>query len=237
MDAIITKNVQIANNVWVMTVSGLERGDPGQFFMLRTIPMDCDPLLSRPMSIMDADDNETSFCYRVSGRGTVILSKLRSGDKIYALGPLGKGFPYLDAKAVLVGGGIGIAPLYYLAKVLKSCGADVTAFLGYNGEEKPLLDEMKAVCDVVFVSRTGNATDIVFCDKESIFYACGPSVMLEALSEKTRVAGAKCYVSLERHLACGVGACRGCTIPTRSGNRRICKDGPVFDSREIYFYD
>lgn len=235
--ALVKSNEQIADGIWRMTVSGVERGDPGQYFMLRTVPVDCDPLLSRPLSIMDADDNETQFCYKVSGRGTMCFSRLRPGDEISALGPLGKGFPFVDAKAAVVGGGIGIAPLYYLAKVLKSCGANVTAFLGYSGDEKILFDEMKEVCDVVFVSRTGNATDIVFCESDCVYYGCGPAVMLEALAEKTRQIDARSYVSLEKHMACGVGACKCCTIPTRSGNKRVCKDGPVFDAREIYYYD
>ena len=235
----IIKNIErMEGDIWHMIITGVEKGDPGQFFMLRTLPLDCDPLLSRPMSIMDATDEETHFCYRVAGRGTSCFSRLRPGESISAMGPFGHGFPFVDVKSVLVGGGIGIAPLYYLAKVLKSCGANVSAFLSYAEEDDNfLLSQMKEVCDVVFVRKGAPVTDIVFCEKDSVYYACGPSAMLETISEKTRSVDAQCFVSLEKHMACGVGACQGCTIPTRSGNKRVCKDGPVFDAREIYYYD
>lgn len=232
---LILENKKIAENIYVMRVTGVERGEPGQFFMLKPLLGSSDPLLSRPISILDATDKETRFCYRAVGRGTELLSALHEGDELCALGPLGTSFPYLDADAALVGGGIGIAPLLYLCKALKSCGVRVRVYLGYSTDETFLKDEFERAADELAVNIGGRITDEVPMEENCVYYACGPMVMLEALHEKTAEAGARCYISLEKRMACGVGACLGCSVPTRNGNKRVCKDGPVFDAKEIYY--
>ncbi len=233
--AVIKEHKEIAKDIYVMTLTGVERAEPGQFFMLRPKNLGKDPLLPRPISVMDATDEETRICYRVVGKGTGLLSTLRAGDSIDALGPLGKSFPYLDTHAILVGGGMGIAPLLYMCKVLKSCGVHTRVYLGYSAEPCFLKEEFESAADDLIIDIGGRITDEVAEDPESVYYACGPQPMLEAISEKTRKIDARCYVSLESRMACGVGACLGCTIPTRNGNKRVCKDGPVFDAREVYY--
>ncbi len=233
--ALIKSNVRIAEDIYIMTLTGLERGEPGQFFMFRAHGESCDPLLPRPLSIMDANDKETRICYRTKGRGTQTLAKMRPGDQMDALGPLGSSFPYLDADAILVGGGMGIAPLLYMCKTLKACGARVRAYLGYSSEPVFLREEFEKASDELKVNMGGLITDDVPVSPESVYYACGPQAMMEALTEKLSESGARCFVSLESRMACGVGACLGCTIPTRSGNKRVCKDGPVFDAKEVYY--
>ena len=162
---------------------------------------------------------------------------LRAGDKVSLSGPCGHGYPTEHGKIALVGGGAGVAPLYLAAKTLKKdSGTAVDLFLGFSGEEM-LRREFKAVSDSLTVNVGGFITDSVRPSDYDAIFSCGPEIMMRALWKKCMAekAEARVYVSLERRMACGVGACLGCTIRTASGRRRVCRDGPVFRAQEVFF--
>lgn len=233
--AVVLENKKIINDIYLITLKGLT-GKSGQFYMLKPNPGASDPLLGRPISIFDARDGNISFLYRVVGRGTQILSSKRQGSEVEALGPLGNGFTHLDEDAVLIGGGIGIAPLYLLARErqLKFPNRSTKVFLGFS-DDPYMVKEFGTSAEKVWVNIGGYITDDVSFEPGMVYYACGPEPMLKAAANKAHAAKSRLYVSLERRMACGVGACLGCTIKTKAGNKRVCKDGPVFDSQEVYY--
>jgi dihydroorotate dehydrogenase electron transfer subunit len=218
-----------------MRVAGVPIGRAGQFFMLR-IPGALDPLLGRPISIceIDADKGETTFVYQTIGRGTEQFSRLLPGQPIETQGPYGNGFSQKSGRAVIIGGGIGTAPMLQLAKQL--CASDparaIDVFLGFR-EEAYLAEEFSRLTDSVHVNIGGYIVNDVDLSLAATYYACGPAPMLRAAALAAQKAGASLFVSLEKHMACGVGACLGCTCQTTSGRKRVCKDGPVFDYLEV----
>lgn len=229
--AVIYENRMITPEIGVMVVEAAQESRPGQFYMLR-LEQGQDPFLPRPLSVFDYENGKVSFCYRVLGRGTELLSKLRAGDEIGLIGPLGNGFPLEGEKAVLIGGGLGIVPLYYLAKALKERGSQVEVFLGYSGE--PFLKEEFESVAKTNINIGGYVTDDVDFSKQATFYTCGPEPMMRVAAKKMQGEN-PLWVSLESRMACGAGACLGCSRKMKHGNRRICKDGPVFDAREVYY--
>ena len=225
----VLENRYVGEDMYLMRVEGNFKGEMGQFYMLRA--WDTYPLLSRPISIHDIDDNSISFLYKVFGEGTQILSKLRDGDTIKLEGPYGNGYTKVEGKVALVGGGIGVAPLYLVAKNLEKCDA----YLGFRNEGI-LIDKYKELCNEVHVV-TGNTfvTDILDVEKYDYILTCGPTPMMEKLVNMTQGTNTKIMVSLENHMACGVGACLVCTCKTQFGNKKTCKDGPVFWGEDVIF--
>jgi dihydroorotate dehydrogenase electron transfer subunit len=205
----------------------------GQFCMLRS--WDAEPVLSRPLSVFDTAEGRISFLYKTVGRGTALFSRLRSGDSIAIQGPLGKGFPALSGRIAMVGGGAGIAPLCLAAKQRRSAGCAVDLCLGFSGEAF-LTDRYEALADRLVVKTGGFITDAVDPSLYDWIFCCGPEAMMRALWEKCRAAAVedRLFVSLESRMACGVGACYGCSRKTASGNKKVCRDGPVFAAREVF---
>lgn len=209
---------------------------PGQFFMLKTL--DNSFLLPRPISINDADQDTVTFLYRVEGTGTTTISKMITGEEIQAFGPLGNGFDIsrINGKIAVVGGGIGIAPLLYLVKKL---GKRADVFLGYKDNVYISEEFQKYACNTVVVTEDGSighkgfVTDYINYEEYAAVITCGPEIMMKKIVERCRDNNVKCYVSLERRMACGLGACLGCAVETVNGNKRACKDGPVFSSEEL----
>ncbi|HHT86207.1 MAG TPA: dihydroorotate dehydrogenase electron transfer subunit [Clostridiales bacterium] len=231
---VILQNSHVSPEVCLMTIKGLT-GKAGQFYMLRPTKV-LDPLLGRPISIHDCVDGNCSFLYRIAGKGTSLMSELRAGDTIEAYGPYGNGFEPVDSDIRLIGGGIGIAPLYFLARTQKALYPNrvIEAYLGFV--EKPFMVQyFRAVADFVYVRVGGYITSDVPFEENVVNYACGPVPMMKAAKEEAEKKGSTLYLSLEAHMACGVGACLGCTCPTVSGNKRVCKDGPVFLASEVCF--
>ena len=198
--------------------------------------------LRRPLSICDLEDGRMAIVYKVVGKGTRVLSERQSGETLEVLTGLGKGFDP-DAcreEALLVGGGLGVPPLLLLAKRLKAQGKKVTAVLGFNtAEERILVPEFESVCDTVAVSTVdgsvgvkGFVTDAIKALQPSFdcFYTCGPMVMMKVVCQTLEGPG-EC--SLEERMGCGAGFCYGCSIQTKNGPRRVCKDGPVFKKEEL----
>lgn len=231
----IVDNKKLEGGFSLMTLEGVTMGRPGQFVMVRP-GKGLDPLLGRPISLYNADEDHTYLLYQKVGRGTEMLQELREGDEIEVTGPFGNGFPLEDADIVLIGGGVGVAPLYYLAKAHRAAYPDrkITVHLGFR-EKAMLTEEYSAVCDELILNIGGFVTDDVDYTMDATYYACGPTPMMNAAAVKAREANAKLYVSLENRMACGAGACLCCTCKTKSGNKRACKDGPVFPAEEVFY--
>jgi len=236
---------------------------PGQFVMIRPTSSEW-PLLSRPFSIYrfsgTKDRATLEILYRVVGRGTEIMSFLKSGSRVSVLGPLGRGF-LVDENCnchILIAGGMGIAPISYLADHLRAIlpsEKDIIACLGArSGFDLFGLEHFrKLVCSLNLVTEDGTMgvcgllTDILpevlrDCDPErTAIYACGPMGMLRSLADSLSAEGNwKCQVAVEERMACGVGACLGCVLPVIDGRGRVvhksvCKEGPVFKLQEIWW--
>lgn len=249
--AVILENTYLGDVVYKMTVKAdgtADLGKCGQFYMIKT-SCSCDPLLGRPISIFDTDTNNctVTFIYAVVGRGTELMSKMRVSDSIEMYGPFGRPFPLIDSDITLIGGGVGGAPLYLLAKMHRQLypNRHITIHLGFRDEQSVLLsDEFKQICDEVVLNIGGYVTDDVDFTCNRIFYACGTEPMMAAACRGAHVHNATLYISLDKHMACGVGACLACTCKTADGTKkRACKDGPVFISRDVfdaergYFYE
>jgi len=224
---------------------------PGQFVMLR-VTENLDPLLARPFGISSLPSKTSiEILYRVAGRGTALLTRAAAGQTLSLLGPLGKGFPLPDRTItpVLVTGGSGFPPLHFLS--LRTNGR-AQVFIGSRNKEcLPPVSVIKSLREhslkVTIATedgssgRKGMSTDILnaFLTKMEkkthfVLYACGPHAMLAVVSRIAAEHSIACFVSEEERMACGFGVCMGCSIPMKEGGyKRACKEGPVFDSREI----
>jgi dihydroorotate dehydrogenase electron transfer subunit len=236
---------------------------PGQFVMVR-VRNAIDPLLRRPFGVFDLGAFTTDYTdcgkqsyleilYKVVGKGTEMLSTLHQGDHLDILGPLGKGFVPGDAsdEKILVGGGVGLAPLYYLARELVTTSRVRLFAGGRNKEDILCITEFERLGVETYVSTddgtlgaSGLVTEVLEkhlaagVDNKTIF-ACGPFPMLRAIAGIAQRHEIPCQVSLEAYMACGVGACLGCVMKGRNHTaetpdyRCVCKDGPVFDCRDL----
>lgn len=225
----VLSNEYIGEDMYLLRIEGKFKGKMGQFYMLRA--WDKFPLLSRPISIHNIEENYISFLYKVVGQGTEILSNLKSNDSIKLEGPYGNGFENINGKIALVGGGMGIAPLYLAAKTL----GNVDIYMGFRNESI-LLNEFKNVSNNVYVV-TGDefVTDIIDINKYEYIITCGPEIMMKKLVEMCKGTNTKIMVSMESKMACGIGACLVCTCKTKFGNKKTCKDGPVFWGEDVIF--
>ena len=196
----VLSNRRISRDFYLMRVAQPNDARMGQFCMLRAWGRY--PLLSRPVSVFDADAGTLSFLYRVIGEGTELLSRRREGDAVETGRVLGNAFPLVSGRVALVGGGAGIAPLYLAARTLGAYGpaTAVDLYLGFS-DEVLLAEEYRAVGDRTTVKVTS---------------------------------GTKLYVSLEKRMACGFGACLACSCGTTRGRRKVCTDGPVFPAEEVF---
>jgi dihydroorotate dehydrogenase electron transfer subunit len=231
-------------SMWVESARIAKSAAPGQF--LSVFCRDGSRLLPRPISVCETDQEKglVRIVYRVVGEGTREFAAYHSGVSVAVLGPLGNGFSSRTGKALLVGGGIGIPPLLELAKRLK-CEKQIV--LGYRSDL--FLQEDMAKVGKVFVATedgsTGTKGTVLDAIREhhldaEVMYACGPIPMLRALKKFAGQTGMEAQISLEERMACGIGACLGCVVRsaevdehTHVRNKRVCKDGPVFDAREV----
>ncbi|MDA8078933.1 MAG: dihydroorotate dehydrogenase electron transfer subunit [Nitrospiraceae bacterium] len=246
----IRENRPVNSNHNLLTLAPLDimvEPRPGQFYMLE-ISRGLDPLLKRAFSLFRRTSDGFQILYRIKGKGTSILRELKEGTLISLLGPLGNGYP-LPAEnqaALVIAGGIGIASVFSLVEKLEK-----KAHLFYGarlGDEIFMTDEMSGryreliVCtDDGSCGRKGTVVDALndFLGhaslevREPVIYACGPQPMLREISRIAVAKGITAYLSLEEHMACGIGACLGCVVKTKDGYRRVCKEGPVFEAGEI----
>jgi dihydroorotate dehydrogenase electron transfer subunit len=237
-DAPILQHERLTGDVHRMTVRAPGGGLPGQFYLVRARGQQ-EPLLARPISIHDTSGDIVRFLYQVRGRGTDVLSKLKVRDSVTLTGPLGKGFQtaQLHGNVAVVTGGIGIAPVLYLVRLLTHCR--VTVIAGFRGYPYAVTDLMDVGVKVRIATEDGSAgtrglcTDLLDPKAWDTVLTCGPMPMMSRVASLCAQDGVPCQASLEAHMACGVGACLVCTCATVIGNRRVCSDGPVFDAAEV----
>ncbi|MEG2053850.1 MAG: dihydroorotate dehydrogenase electron transfer subunit [Oscillospiraceae bacterium] len=216
---------------------------PGQFFMLRCWGKDEAPLLSRPISVNDFEKDVLTFLYEVKGIGTEKIADLKKDDLLQLTGGCGNGFPLdkIKGKVAIVSGGIGIAPLLYLAKSLQNCTTDL--FCGFRDKSYETLKFENFVNKISVATDTGNegkkgfVTDLFDVNDYDVVVTCGPEIMMEKLAKNCLKNNVTVYVSKEGKMACGIGACLGCTCKTKNGGKSVCKDGPVFEGSEVYDVD
>lgn len=250
---VILDNRQIAEDIFSMTLRGglvRQMEQPGQFLHIKP-SKGILPLLRRPISICSVDlkKEEVTVVYRAQGEGTRLMASMKSGDEMDVLGPLGHGFPTAQLanqdQVLLVGGGVGVPPLYYLSQQLVSRGIQVTHILGFQAQQNTfLIPEFEALGETYVTTMDGSAghkglvSDLF--DQwpktgwASIF-SCGPIPMLKAVEDYFRDQQ-HVYLSLEQRMGCGIGACFACVCPTaehETSYRKVCSDGPVFKAGEV----
>lgn len=245
----ILSNVKVAQDIFKLELDAGEMADmsrPGQFVHVKYSGAS-DPLLRRPFSINNINGNNMSILYHVKGKGTKDISALASGEDLDVIGPLGNGFQISDGlNCLVVAGGIGIAPMHFVVKKLAESGNKVTLLYGCGTSDMLTLAEgLSDLCQIYFSTDDGSAgikglvteIDIDWSSFDRVL-SCGPEPMLKAVSEKAERNGVDCQVSLERHMACGVGACLGCVCNLKDGSSannysRVCIDGPVYESKDV----
>ena len=220
----------------------------GQFFTLRAWAAGEAPFLSRPISVhkWDAKTHTVEFLYQVIGEGTGKLAALQPGDTFQLTGPMGNGFdvPALTAqykKIAVVGGGIGTAPMYPLPRELAAAGVKPDVFFGFRSQPY-CMEKYRSIANLVKVSTDtgevgfhGFVTQLYDPADYDVVLVCGPTVMMRNAARLCAEKGTPCFVSLEKKMACGIGACLGCTCETKSGEgKSVCKNGPVFDAAEVF---
>ena len=233
---VIANNKKIARNTYEMTLAGNTDGiKPGQFINIKLNGF----FLRRPISVCDIYDNRLVIIYKVVGKGTEFMSHMKSG-MLDTLTGLGNGYDlsFSGDRPLLIGGGAGVPPMYYLAKeLIKQC-KHVTVILGFNNKDEILYkDEFEKIGSDVHITTVdgsfgtkGFVTDITDSISYTYFYACGPEPMLRAVYKNSSVSG---ELSFEERMGCGFGACMGCSCKTLTGYKRICKEGPVMKKEEI----
>lgn len=235
----IAKNIQVGKDIFLMTLVGDTKAikNPGEFINI-TVP---NYYLRRPISVCKFSDKHVDILYKVLGRGTKDMSSFEEGMELDVLVGLGNGFKVKEnIKPLLIGGGIGIAPLFALAQSFNKIGIKPTLVYGARSREDiVLLHELDKLCDVFICTDDGSLGikgNVIECIKKldiefDYYYACGPYKMLEFLSR----AFPNGCLSLEARMGCGFGACMGCSIITTKGPQRVCKEGPVFEATEVVF--
>ena len=234
----IDENVKIAKDVMKMTLIGdtSHITKSGQFVNIKIDGL----FLRRPISVCDVEGNILTLIYKIVGEGTEKMANMPEGTKLDILTGLGNGYDLSLSgdKPLLVGGGVGVPPMYYLCRLLVKEGKKPSVILGFNSKDDVFYEEeFKKLCSDVRVATAdgsygikGFVTDALEAINYTHFYSCGPEPMLKELSDKTITSG---QLSFEERMGCGFGACMGCSCKTKYGNKRICKDGPVLIKEEI----
>lgn len=236
----IVSNECIAEKIWKMVLKGDTAGiKPGQFVEI-AVP---GYYLRRPISVSDVDNDRLTIIYKTVGKGTTAMAQMLPGEELDILTCLGNGYDLTKAteEVLLIGGGVGVPPLIYLAKKLREQNKKVHAIIGFNTKNEVFAEEVfeKLGCDVKVCTmdgsygRQGVVTDVIEMPAP-YYFACGPMPMLRAIAQKV---GSNGQMSMEERMGCGVGICVGCSIETKNGVKRVCKEGPVFNVEELTFSD
>lgn len=232
------ENIPLTANVFKMRLAG-DTSDitrPGQFVNIKLDPF----YLRRPISVCDCEEGSLTLIYKVVGGGTKAMSNMLPGEKLNILSGLGNGYDthLTGERPLLIGGGVGVPPLYMLAKKLIEEGKRVSVILGFNAADEVFYEEeFKALGCTVSVTTVdgtcgikGYVTEAMKNKDYTYFCACGPEAMLKAVYTESNTSG---QLSFEERMGCGFGACMGCSCKTLTGNKRICKDGPILVKEEI----
>ena len=235
----ITENTPLTKDVYRMKLAGDVSAitAPGQFINIKLDGL----FLRRPISVCDRDGETVTIIYKVVGKGTEALRRMRPGETLNVLTGLGNGYDtsLSGGKPLLLGGGVGVPPLYLLAKRLLAEGKQVRVVLGFNTKDEVFCEQAfkDLGCEVTVATVDGSygvkgfVTDAL-PEEYTYFYTCGPEPMLKAVYRATKTGG---QFSFEERMGCGFGACMGCSCKTITGYKRICKEGPVLRKEEILF--
>ncbi len=238
----ITSNEKIARDIFKMTIAGDTSAitAPGQFVNIKLDGF----FLRRPISVCDCVGENLTLIYKTVGNGTEQMSRMAAGENLDLLTGLGNGYNTRTSgdSPLLVGGGVGVPPMYMLCKKLVAEGKKVTVVLGFNSKDDVFYeDEFRALgADVHIATADGTygtkgfVTDVIKNLQYTFFYTCGPEPMFRAMHKMMKTPG---QYSFEERMGCGFGACMGCSCKTLTGNKRICKEGPVMESEEIIWAD
>ncbi len=242
----VIENVKVSDGVWHITVKApklAEAANPGQF--VQVLVEGAGLLLRRPLGIAGADVEQgtVELFYRILGKGTKRLTEYRAGDSLSILGPLGHGFDTSAGRVLIVGGGMGLAPVKFLAERLEKCeallGGRNAAELFWTKYYEPAVDAMHITTDDGSLGTKGFTVavlpELLATGKYDRVAVCGPEIMMKKTFEICREQGVPCEVSLEKRMACGLGACLSCNIDSTDGRRlHVCQDGPVFRGEEVF---
>lgn len=233
---VLQENTMIAKNTYRAVFEGNTKRNvaPGQFVNIKIDGF----YLRRPISVADYDSNTMTLIYKVVGSGTAALSAAKPGDVFDILTGLGNGYTIKGEKPLLIGGGVGVPPLYGLAKRLAKRGIKAVVILGFGSADEVFLAEEFAELghEVRITTIDGSAgtkglvTDVIADIDYDYFYTCGPELMLKAVFNATNTNG---QFSFEERMGCGFGACMGCSCQTVTGSRRICTEGPVLEKSDL----
>ena len=238
----ITSNEKIARDIFKMTLAGDTSAitAPGQFINIKLDGF----FLRRPISVCDCVGENLTLIYKTVGHGTEQMSRMTAGENLDLLTGLGNGYNTKKSSGspLLVGGGVGVPPMYMLCRKLISEGKNVTVVLGFNSKDDVFYEnEFRALgADVHIATADGTygtkgfVTDVIKNLQYTFFYTCGPEPMFRAMHKMMKTPG---QYSFEERMGCGFGACMGCSCKTLTGNKRICKEGPVMESEEIIWAD
>lgn len=238
----ITQNIALTQSVFKMVLKGDTSAitAPGQFVNVRLDGL----YLRRPISVCDLQKDCVTIIYKVVGKGTEQMSRMQIGESLDVLTGLGNGYDLTLAgdRPVLLGGGVGVPPMYLLAKELIRQGKQISVILGFNTKDEIFYEEeFRALGADVYVATAdgsygikGFVTDALKDLDYSYFYTCGPEPMLKAVYKTAKTSG---QMSFEKRMGCGFGACMGCSCKTITGYKRICKEGPVMKKEEILWED
>ena len=233
----IKSNIALTATVYKMVLVG-DTSDvtaPGQFVNILLDGL----FLRRPISVNDCVGDELTLIYKVVGKGTEQMAKMTAGQTLDVLTGLGNGYDLSKSgdRPLLIGGGVGVPPLYMLARQLREAGKDVTVILGFNTKDEVFSEEdFKALGCETFVTTVDGSYGVkgfvtnALPESYTYFYTCGPEPMLKAVYKATVTDG---QFSFEERMGCGFGACMGCSCKTVTGNKRICKEGPVLTKEDI----
>lgn len=227
----IIENIDVCKDYFILRTDLDVKVYPGQFFMLRA--WESYPTLSRPISVYDVTEG-VDFLIEKRGEGTKILESLKEGDEIKLFGPFGNAFYANVDEVALVGGGVGVAPFHYLIKEIQKLkpSSKITLYIGER-EELELENAFKDIdCDIK-IKKGGFITDIIDFESHDLIYTCGPEIMMKKVVELAKDHDVITYVSLEKRMGCGLGACLSCSCETKRGRRRSCKEGPIFKGSDL----
>lgn len=227
----VIENIKLNEEYFILKVLEENNAKAGQFYMIRA--WDKYPILSRPISIFDRDDNTISFLFKLKGEGTKTFSNLEKGDDILLEGPYGNQFPKVKGKIAMIGGGIGIAPLYYAAKENKKLGNNIDIFFSLRGTEI-LKKELESVSDNLILKVNSRVSGLIDFKKYDYVFTCGPQGLMKDMYMASKDFDLKFYLSAENRMGCGIGICYVCTCKTKEGNKLVCKDGPIFEGEIFY---
>ena len=245
----VLRHKAVASDIRRLTVALPKEGPrphAGQFYMLRCWSAAETPVLSRPISVHDVDEREgtLTFLYQIKGEGTQKLAHLAWGQTLTLTGPCGNGFDVAAAAAAgrvaVVGGGIGVAPLLLLCRELAAAGCKPELYAGFR-DAPYALEDFLPYCAAISVATDSGAvgyhglvTGILHPEEFDLVLTCGPNVMMQGVYRLCAEKGVPCLASLERKMACGLGACLGCTCHTKVGPKTVCQEGPVFPAQEVF---